>query len=119
MSLIVSRSLVVAAASLALASPALGQSRSAVTGNELDVAAAARPATTRAAVAEYFSTDAARALAARMGITQSDLQARIAGLDQASLDRIGDKALAGGSSTIVISTTAIIIALLLLILLTH
>ncbi len=119
MSPIGSRSLIAAAATLALASPALGQSRSAVTSAELDVAAAARPAITRAAVAEYFSTDQARALAARMGMTQADLQARIAGLDQASLDRIGDKALAGGSSTIVISTTAIIIALLLLILLTH
>lgn len=62
-------------------------------------------------------------MAGRMGITPAELSARVAGLNQASLNllaqraQVDDRILAGGSRSIVISTTAIIIALLILILL--
>lgn len=111
-------------AALGLTSPLLAQSRSAVSSAELDAAAAARPMGHRDALRGFLMTDQAQTVAARMGVSPSDLSARLATLDDASLDGIlqgtelGDRILAGGDGTIVISTTAVIIGLLLLILLT-
>ncbi len=115
--------IVTAALSLGLATPLLAQDRSAVTPAQLDAAAAARPAGDRQEIRSLLSTDEARTLASRMGVSAADLSARVASLDEATLSLLAERAqagerdLAGGDNTVVISTTAIIIGLLVLILL--
>jgi hypothetical protein len=58
-----------------------------------------------------------------MGVSTAELSARVATLDEASLNLLaqsseaGERDLAGGDGKIIISTTAVIIGLLLLILL--
>ena len=114
--------LFVAVAALGVTTPLLAQGRSAISSADLDAAVSARPAGNREAVRNFLATDQVRNVAGRMGVNASDLSARVATLDQNSIDQIaaqagaGDKALAGGASTIVISSTVIIIALLILIL---
>lgn len=114
-------SLIAAAATLGLSSPALAQGRSAVSGAELDAAVAARPANHRQVVREFLSTSEAQSVAGAMGVTTSDLESRLAIMDDAALARLAGQIeagdLAGGANTVVISTTAIIIGLLILILL--
>lgn len=117
------QSMFTAVALLGLAAPLHAQSRSAVSSSELDAAVSTRPAGNREAVRQFLATDQAQKMAARMGVSTSELSARVATLDQESLDAIaartgvGDRTLAGGSETIVISTTVVIIALLIIILL--
>jgi len=109
--------------SLGVATPLVAQGRSAVSPAELDAAAAARPAGNRQAVRNLLSTGEAQSVAGRMGLSAADLSARVASLDDASLNLLAEQAgvvdrdLAGGDGKIVISTTAVIIGLLLLILL--
>jgi hypothetical protein len=116
-------SLLLAAAGLGLTAPLHAQGRSAITTAELEAAVTVRPAGTRQAVRDFLALPQVQKVADRMGVSTADLSAGVAGLDQASLDRIarqtavGDRTLAGGANTIVISTTAIIIGLLILILL--
>jgi hypothetical protein len=116
-------SLLVAASAFGLTAPLHAQGRSAVTTAELEAAVTVRPAGTRQAVRDFLALPQVQKVADRMGVSTADLSAGVAGLDQASLDRIaqqtavGDRTLAGGANTIVISTTAIIIGLLILILL--
>lgn len=116
-------SLLLAAAGLGLTAPLHAQDRSAITTAELEAAVTVRPAGTRQAVRDFLALPQVQKVADRMGVSTADLSAGVAGLDQASLDRIaqqtavGDRTLAGGANTIVISTTAIIIGLLILILL--
>ena len=118
-----SLSMVMAVAALGLTAPLSAQARSAVSSTELEAAVAERPSAIREAVRDFLATDQARAVADRMGVSVSDLSSRLAGLDEASLQRIaemagiGDKALAGGVDTIVITTTTAIIILLLIIIL--
>lgn len=110
-------------AALGLAAPLAAQGRSAVSTAELDAAVSARPAANGDAVRTLLASPQAQRIAARMGIKPVELSARVAGLDQASLSLLAERArvsqrdLAGGSNTIVISTTAVIIGLLILILL--
>ena len=114
--------LFVAVAALGVTTPLLAQGRSTISSADLDAAVSARPAGNREAVRNFLATEQVRNVAGRMGVSVSDLSARVATLDQASIDQIaaqagaGDKALAGGASTIVISSTVIIIVLLILIL---
>ena len=116
-------SMLVAVAALGVTTPLLAQGRSTISSADLDAVVSARPAGNREAVRNFLATDQVRNVAGRMGVSASDLSARVATLDEASLNQIaaqagvGDRALAGGSSTIVISSTVIIIALLILILL--
>lgn len=111
----------VAVAALGTTTPLLAQGRSAVSSSELDAAIAAHPAGTRQAVQDFLATDQVKQTAARMGVSASDLSARVATLDQRSLNQIAaqaglnDQALAGGATTIVVTSTVIIIALLILI----
>ncbi|HEX7023979.1 MAG TPA: PA2779 family protein [Gemmatimonadales bacterium] len=111
-----------AVALLGLAAPLHAQSRRVVSSSELDAAVSTRPGN-REAVRQFLATDQVQQMAARMGVSTSELSARVATLDQESLDAIaartgvGDRTLAGGSETIVISTTVVIIALLIIILL--
>jgi len=120
-----SLSMIMAVAALGLTAPLLAQGRSAVTTEELDAAVTERPAAVREAVREFLTTDAARALADRMGVSVSELSARVASIDRASLNRIAEQAgvsdevLAGGADTIVITTTTAIIILLLIIILVN
>jgi hypothetical protein len=108
-----------AIAALGMTAPLAAQTRSAVSVTELDAAVAERPAAVREAVMEFLTTDRAQEVANRMGVSVTDLSARVSGLDQASLDRIADQAgvtgeaLAGGADErIVISATTLIIILL-------
>lgn len=115
-------SMVLAVAAISFAAPLHAQGRSAVSSAELDAAVAARPATRREAVRGFLLTDQAQKVASRMGISPSELSARVATLDSATLDRIAertaasDPALAGGD-TVTISVTLLIVALLVLIIL--
>lgn len=119
-----SLSMILAVAALGLTVPLSAQTRSAVTVAELDAAIAERPAAVGEAVQQFLTTDQGQEVADRMGMSVSQLSARVADLDETSLDRIAELAgvseevLAGGADTIVISVTTVIIILLLVILLT-
>jgi len=118
-----SLSMLMAVAALGLAAPAFAQNRSAVSGAELDAAVAERPSGVRNAVQEFLTTERAREVANRMGMSVSDVSAAVASLDEASLSQIAEQAgisdevLAGGADTIVISATTAIIILLIIIIL--
>ena len=114
-----SMSLLAAVAAVTLAAPLSAQARSTIDLSTLDGAVASRPVNSRAIVGAALSSSNAVAVAASMGMSRSDLAARIAALDEASAKQVADQILAGGDSTVVISTTAIIIGLLLIILLTR
>ncbi len=118
-----SLSILMAVTALGLAAPLSAQTRSAVSVAELDAAVAEQPSAVRVAVQEFLTTDRAQAVAAGLGTSVSELSAQVAGLDDASLNRIaeqagiGDEALAGGDGTIVITATTAIIILLIIIIL--
>ena len=116
-------SMILAATALGLTSPLVAQGRSAATTAELEAAVSAPSKGNRQTVRDFLARPDVQKVAARMGASASALSTAVAGLDQASVDRIAreisprDGQLAGGANTIVISTTAIIIGLLILILL--
>jgi Skp family chaperone for outer membrane proteins len=116
-------SMILAVAALGLTAPLSAQTRSAVSVAELDAAVAERPAAVREAVQEFLTTERGQEAADRIGMSASELSARVADLDEASLNRIAEQAgisdevLAGGADTIVITATTAIIILLLVILL--
>ncbi|HSW30483.1 MAG TPA: hypothetical protein VLH75_13440 [Longimicrobiales bacterium] len=118
-----SLSMLLAVATLGLTAPLSAQTRSAVSVAELDAAVAERPAPVRAAVLEFLGTDRAEDVAAGLGMSVPELSAQVAGLDDASLNRIAeqagidDEALAGGEGTIVLTATTVIIILLIIIIL--
>ena len=118
-----SLSMFLAVAALGLTAPLSAQTRSAVSVSELDAAVAERPAAVREAVQEFLATDRGQEVADRIGLSVSELSARVADLDDASLNviaeqaGISDEVLAGGADTIVISATTVIIILLLVLLL--
>lgn len=106
-------------AAITLAAPLHAQTRSTIDPTALDAAVSTRPDANRSRIASALSSDAGRAAASNMGVTQEALATRIAALDDASAKKVADQILAGGDGTVVISTTAIIIGLLLIILLTR
>jgi hypothetical protein len=115
--------LLAAVAAVGLASPMMAQSRAAVSGAELDAAAATSPAPRGEAVRALLSSEQAQKVASQMGVSTADLATRVGALDDGTLEALarqtglgGDQYLAGGADSIVISTTAIIIILLILIL---
>jgi hypothetical protein len=116
-------SIVAAVAAISLAAPLHAQGRTVVSSAELDASVAARPATSREAVRNILLTDQAQQVASQMGVSPSELSARVATLDSATLNRIvertgaSDPVLAGGATTIVIGTTVLIVALLVIIIL--
>jgi hypothetical protein len=130
-----SLSTIAAVTALGLASPAMAQQRSAVSAADLDYAAATSPAAAGDELRQLLSTDHVQKLAATLGVSATELSARVAALDDATLARLAhqggldepalaelaldEPALAGGADTVVVSTTAIIIALLVLILLVN
>jgi hypothetical protein len=122
MSRVRSLAIVVTVAILGFAAPLSAQSRTAVSGAELDAAVSTRPAERGQAVRALLSTAQAQAAARQLGVSPTELSARVAGLDNATLEQmaqqagVADQPLAGGD-TVVISTTLIIIVLLILILL--
>lgn len=123
MSKYLSLSMVMAIAALGLTAPLSAQVRSTVSSTELEAAVAERPTAVREAVRDFLATDQAREVADRMGASVFDLSARLADVDETSLQGfaemagIRDEVLAGGADTIVISATTAIIVLLLIILL--
>ncbi len=112
---------ILAVAALGVASPLLAQSRTAVSGAELDAAAVTHASPRAESARALLTSGQAQAVAARMGVSASELATRVGGLDAATLDQlaqqagVADQPLAGGD-TVVISTTLIIIVLLILIL---
>jgi CHASE3 domain sensor protein len=115
--------MIMTVAALGLAGPLYAQGRSAVSSAELDAAVVSRPDANREAIRQLLATPQAQKVAGQMGVSPSELSARVAALDQATVNQlaqqaqVNDPALAGGSSTVVIGTTALIIALLVIILL--
>lgn len=114
--------LLLAGTMLGPTTPLLGQSRTAVSGAELD-AAVTTPATGRGStVRDLLKTDQARAIAGQMGVSEAELAARVAALSPAALDRLAsqaqvdDEALAGGN-TVTIGYAALAIILLVVIIL--
>ncbi len=120
-----SLSMILAVAALGLTAPLSAQTRSAVSVAELDAAVAERPAPVLEAIQKFLTTDRGQEVADRIGVSVSELSARVADLDEASLKLIAEQAglseevLAGGVDTIVITATTAIIILLLIILLTR
>ncbi|MHB1192088.1 MAG: hypothetical protein ACYC6F_03500 [Longimicrobiales bacterium] len=120
-----SLSILMAVTALGLTAPLSAQTRSAVSVAELDAAVAEQPSAVRAAVQDFLTTDRAQAVAAGMGTSVSELSAQVAGLDDASLNRIAaeagidDEALAGGADSVVISITALLLIIIIIILLAH
>jgi hypothetical protein len=118
-----SLSMLLAVTALGMTSPLSAQARSAVSIADMDAAVAERPAPVRAAVLEFLATDRAQDVAAGMGMSVSELSAQVAGLDDASLNKVAeqagidDEALAGGEGTIVLTATTVIIILLIIIIL--
>jgi len=116
-------SMILAVTALGLTPPLAAQGRSTASTAELDAAVTAPAKGNRQTVQDFLARPDVRSVASRMGVSTASLSTAVAGLDQASLDRIArdtrasDGQLAGGASTVVISTTTIIIALLILILL--
>lgn len=115
--------MITAIATLGFVSPLLGQERSTVSGAELNAAVATNPAPRGEAVRTLLGTAQVQKVAGQLGVSASDLSARTAALDNATLSQLAQQSgvaeqdLAGGSNNVVISTTAIIIGLLILILL--
>jgi len=109
---------------LGLATPALAQDRSAVSGAELDAAVLVSTAQGGEAVRQFLSTVQVQEVADELGVSATELSASVAALDNATLARLAQQGglaeqdLAGGADTIVLSTTAVIIILLILILIT-
>ena len=109
---------------LGLASPALAQDRSAVSEAELDAAVLVSPAQGGEAVRQFLATEQVQNVAGQLGVSATELSARVAALDDATLARLaqqgelGEQDLAGGADRIVLSTTAVIIILLIIILVT-
>lgn len=116
-----SLSMLLAVTALGLTAPLSAQVRSAVSVAELDAAVAEQPAPVRAAVLEFLATDQAQTVAAGMGMSVSELSAQVAGLDDASLNRVaeqaGVQAMAGGADSMVISVTALLLIIIIIILL--
>jgi uncharacterized protein YidB (DUF937 family) len=119
----ISLSTIAAIAALGLVSPILAQQRSAVSGADLDSAVVASAVQDREAVRHFLSTEQVQEVADQLGVGATELSARVAALDDATLARLAQQggldepALAGGANEIVLSTTAVIIILLLVILL--
>lgn len=123
MSKFFTRPMIMTIAALGLAGPLYAQGRSAVSSAELNAVVVTRPDANREAISRLLATDQAQKLAGQMGISPAELSARVAALDQATVNQlaqqvqVNDLALAGGSSTVVIGTTALIIALIVIIIL--
>ncbi|HUP52838.1 MAG TPA: hypothetical protein VM198_10200 [Longimicrobiales bacterium] len=117
-------STIAAIVALGLASPALAQDRSAVSGAELDAAVLVSTAQGGEAVRQFLSTEQVQKVADELGVSATELSASVAAVDNATLARLAQQGgldeqdLAGGANTIVLSTTAVIIILLILILIT-
>jgi hypothetical protein len=117
-------STIAAIVALGLATPALAQDRSAVSGAELDAAVLVSTAQGGEAVRQFLSTEQVQEVADELGVSATELSASVAALDNATLARLAQQGglaeqdLAGGANTIVISTTTVIIILLILILIT-
>jgi hypothetical protein len=100
------------------------QSRSTVSGADLQAAVTSAREAHRATVLQFLQQDRVVETATSMGVSSADLSARVATLDDATLSNLAERTqaaelgLAGGEQYILISTTAIIIILLILILVT-
>lgn len=106
------------------AAPLTAQDRSTVSTSALQTAIAKSPSVTQKGLQTFIATDRVAATIKSIGLKQSDVEARVAKMDQAALTafaqqtKLDDRELVGGRDTIVISATALIIALLILILIT-
>jgi hypothetical protein len=104
--------------------PLAAQTRSAVSGAELESAVLKAPATPRETVRRFLKDTRVVDVAAKLGIRTTDLAAAVRSLDEAALTKLADQTraaerdLAGGDQ-IIVSTTVVIIILLVLILLTN
>ena len=107
-----------AVAAIIIVAPLSAQQRSTVSSASLDAAVAGRSVDDRSVLTTAFSSPSAVAAASRVGVSQVQLAARVAALDDATAQQLADRVRAGGAN-LVISTTAIIIILLVVILVTR
>jgi len=112
-----------AVAVLALSAPLHAQQRSTVSSVELDAAAAATAEPRAEAVRQLLASEQVQEAASRMGLDATEISARVAALDDATLELLAQQSgldeqelVGAGTERIVISSTALIIILLLLIL---
>jgi len=112
----------VAALALALSAPLAAQGRSAVSPADLDAAVATSQSETRARVEQFVNTAQVREAAAKLGISQATLSAKVAELDSESLNAVARQIdlaqapLAGGFSILGIGLVGIAIIVLLIVL---
>lgn len=100
------------------------QDRSSVSGADLQSAITDTRAENSAAILQFLQSDRVIETAKSMGVRTETLSAKVASLDDATLNQVAERThaaelgLAGGERYLLISTTAIIIILLILILVT-
>ena len=79
---------IVTAFALSMSAPLAAQGRSAISAADLDAAIATRQSDTRARVEQFFKTPEVSSAAEKLGITQTTLTARVAGLDSVTLNAV-------------------------------
>lgn len=100
------------------------QTRSTISGSDLQSAITSARSENQATLQGFLQNERVAAAAQSLGSSVSDLSAKVSTLDDATLTRLADQTraadlgLAGGQEYVLISTTAIIIILLILILVT-
>jgi hypothetical protein len=110
-------------ATLSTSAPLAAQTPSAVSSSDLESAVLASPASNQASVQAFLQNDQVIGVANGMGVSTTDLAARISTMDEASLSQVADRTraadlgLAGGDQTIVLGTTAILLIIIIVILL--
>ena len=101
----------------------VAQTRSAVSGSELESAVLTAPAPNQAAVQRFLQNDRVATVATSMGVRATDLAAGVSRLDEATLSqlaertRAADLGLAGGDGKVVLGTTAFLLIIIIIILL--
>lgn len=112
----------VAAFALAVSAPLAAQGRSTVSPADLDAAVSSRQSETRTRVEQFVKTAEVRAAAEKLGISEATLSAKVAELDEATLNTVAQQIdlaqapLAGGFSILGIGLVGILVIILLIVL---
>ena len=110
----------VAALALAVSAPLAAQGRSAVSSADLDAAVATSQSETRTRVEQFVKTAEVRDAAEKLGISQATLSAKVAELDETTLNTVAQQIdlaqapLAGGFSILGIGLVGIALIIILI-----
>ena len=111
---------VVVALALALSAPLAAQGRSTVSPADLDAAITTSTSESRSRVAQFVKTAEVRDAAEKLGISQATLSAKVAELDEATLNTVAQQIdlaqapLAGGFSILGIGLVGIALIIILI-----